>query len=116
MNKYLDIEGNLPTIHAEHDALIKLPFLNNSKKRLECINILVVRFLKTSELANSKPCINCINVMSKIGPEKGYKIKNIYYSSNNGTIIKTSLNKLKNDNDFHVSCFYRNKKDKKWYI
>jgi hypothetical protein len=37
---------------------------------------------------------------------KGYKIKNIYYSNDNGDIVKSSLKNLENE-DLHYSRFYR---------
>ena len=45
--------------------------------------------------------------MSIIPQQKGYKIKNIYYSDNDGAIVKTTLNKLQNDDQIHYSRFYR---------
>ena len=45
--------------------------------------------------------------MSILPQQKGYKLNNIYYSDNDGNIIKTSLNKLKNDEEIHISRFYR---------
>ncbi len=74
--------------------------------------MLVVRFLKTSELANSKPCANCIRILEN--NKKGYKIKDIYYSTDDGTIVKSSLYKLKQDENVHISGFYRNKNSKRW--
>ena len=47
--------------------------------------------------------------MSFIPQQKGYKIDNIYYSDCNGGIIKTTLNKLQNDEEKHYSRFYRKK-------
>ena len=66
MNKYADVDGTLPSIHAEHDAILRLPCLQNKNKRRKVkINLLVIRFLKTYTLANSKPCFNCIQNMIK---------------------------------------------------
>jgi cytidine deaminase len=104
-NKLGDIEGNQPGIHAEHDAINKLKPLNR-KKRLENINLLVIRFSKNNKLGNSKPCANCIQVMKNLPGKKGYKIRNIYYSDDNGAIIKSSLKNLEND-ELHYSRFYK---------
>ena len=41
-----------------------------------------------------------------IPEKKGYKIKNIYYSDNEGNIIKTNLNNLKNEEQ-HYTRYYR---------
>lgn len=100
-----DIKGNEPGIHAEHDAINKLKPLYR-KKRLESINLLVIRFSKNNKLQNSKPCVNCIQNMKNLPEKKGYKIKNIYYSNDNGDIIKSSLQILESEKP-HLSRFYR---------
>jgi hypothetical protein len=46
--------------------------------------------------------------MSIIPKKKGYKIDNIYYSDENGDIIKTNLQTLENSEQ-HYSKYYRNK-------
>ena len=101
-----DSDGVDPGIHAEHNALLKLKSLEN-KKRLEPINLLVVRFSKTNKLLSSKPCNNCIKIMETIPEKKGYKIQTIYYSNSDGNIVKTNLANLKNDEQ-HSSMYYRN--------
>ena len=106
-NKMGDINGNEAGIHAEHDAINKLKYLDRNKK-LESINLLVIRFSKNNKLQNSKPCANCIQNMRYLPQKKGYKIKNIFYSNDNGEIVKSSLNNLENE-VFHYSRFYRQK-------
>ena len=108
INQVGDIDGKIPGIHAEHSALLKLKPLKY-KKKLESVNMLVVRFSKQNRLLESKPCINCIQNMSFIPQQKGYKIKHIYYSDATGGIIKTNLNNLQNDEEKHYSRFYRKK-------
>ena len=100
-----DSNGNDPGIHAEHNALIKLKPLK-IKKQLEPINLLVIRLSKTNKIQSSKPCSNCIKIIDFIPEKKGYKIKNIYYSDNEGNIIKTNLNNLKNEEQ-HYTRYYR---------
>ena len=94
-----DSDGNEAGIHAEHNALTKLKPLQ-FKKNLEPINLLVIRLSKTNKIQSSKPCSNCIKIIDCIPEKKGYKIKNIYYSDNEGNIVKTTLNNLKNDLNF----------------
>lgn len=94
-------------IHAEHDAINKLKPLKRNK-RLESINILVIRFSKNNKLQNSKPCANCIKIMKTLPQKKGYIIKNIYYSNNNGEIVKSNLNNLEKE-ELHYTRFYRRK-------
>ena len=107
VNQMGDINGNTPGIHAEEDALSKLMPLKY-KKRLEPINLLVIRLSSKNKLQSSKPCSNCIKLMSIIPKKKGYKIDNIYYSDENGDIIKTNLQTLENSEQ-HYSKYYRNK-------
>jgi len=101
-----DSEGIQPGIHAEHNALLKLKPTKN-KKRLEPVNLLVVRFSKTNKLQSSKPCSNCIQILESMPERKGYKIQNIYYSNSDGNIVKTNLTSLQNDEQ-HYSRYYRN--------
>ena len=108
MNKYADVAGVMPSIHAEHDAILRLPCLKNKNKKLVKINLLVIRFLKTYTLANSKPCLKCIQNMIELPKKRGYKIEDIYYSENDRTIIKTNINKLLNEPVQHISSYYRN--------
>lgn len=113
VNKYADVDGEQPTIHAEHDAILKLPSLKK-KKNNESINILVLRFSKTSKLGMSKPCIKCIEKMQTIPHKKGYKIENVYYSDNDGNIVKTTLSKLINEDVQHYSRYYKKNKQIKY--
>lgn len=102
-----DINGFEPGIHAEHDAINKLKPLEK-KKHLHNINLLVIRISKNNKLQNSKPCANCINKIRILPEKKGYRIKNIYYSDDNGEIIKSNLKTLENE-ELHYSRFYRRK-------
>ena len=107
VNQLGDINGNTPGIHAEEDALSKLMPLKY-KKRLEPINILVIRLSPKNKLQISKPCSNCIKLLSIIPKKKGYKIENIYYSDADGNIVKTNLQTLENE-EKHYSKYYRNR-------
>jgi hypothetical protein len=100
-----DINGNQPGIHAEHDAINRLKPLQR-KKHLQSINILVIRLSKNNKIQNSKPCANCIKNMKLLPEKKGYKIRNIYYSDDNGEIVKSSLKNLEKE-DLHYSRFFR---------
>ena len=107
VNQMGDSYGKMPGIHAECDALSKLMPLKN-KKRLENINLLVVRFSSKNKIQSSKPCVNCIESMKILPYKKGYKIENIYYSDENGNIIKTNLKTLDSE-DKHYSKYFRRK-------
>jgi hypothetical protein len=106
VNKMGDSEGLQPGIHAEHDAIRKLLPLKR-KKRLENINILVIRVSGKNKLQSSKPCVNCIIMMKTLPIKLGYKIQNVYYSNENGDIIKSSLKNLEMDKP-HYSKYYKN--------
>ena len=103
-----DSYGKVPGIHAECDALSKLMPLRN-KKKLESINLLVIRLSSKNKIQSSKPCNNCIEAMKIIPEKKGYKIEHIYYSDENGNIIKTKLKSLDSE-DKHYSKYFRRKK------
>jgi cytidine deaminase len=100
-----DVSGNQPGIHAEHDAINGLKPLRR-KKHLQNVNILVVRLSKNNRLQNSKPCANCIETMNILPEKKGYRIKNVYYSNENGEIVKSNLKILENE-ELHYSRFFR---------
>lgn len=108
VNKMGDSEGLTPGIHAEYDAIRKLLPLKR-KKKLETINILVLRLSKKNKLQSSKPCFSCIEMMKILPIKLGYKIQYIYYSNENGEIVKSCLNKLDNE-EKHYSKYYKNMK------
>ena len=92
-------------IHAEHDAIIGLKSLRK-KKHLQNINMLVVRISKNNKLQNSKPCANCIETMKHLPEKKGYHIRNVYYSDENGKIVKSTLKQLESE-EMHYTRFFR---------
>jgi len=108
VNQMGDIDGNTPGIHAECDAISKLIPLK-PKKKLENINILVVRLSTKNKIQSSKPCSSCIDTMIRLPPKKGYKVQNIYYSDGFGKILKTTLNALEKE-ERHYSKFYKKQK------
>ena len=103
-----DIYGNQPGTHAEHDAINKLKPLR-IRNRLQSVNLLVIRVSKNNKLQQSKPCANCINIIKKLPAKKGYRIKNIYYSNENGEIVKTNVTNLEKE-ELHFSKFFRRNK------
>jgi cytidine deaminase len=107
MNQMGDSKGKTPGIHAECDAILKLMSLKN-KKKLESINLLVIRLSTKNKIQSSKPCSNCIETMKTLPQKKGYKIEHIYYSDEEGNIIKTTLNKLDSE-EKHYSKYFRRK-------
>jgi len=71
-------------IHAEVDAINNLP--SSYKKRLNKINILVIRLNKSFQIKNSKCCMKCCETIYRIPPLRGYTISNVYYSNSDGNI------------------------------
>jgi cytidine deaminase len=111
INTLGDSIKNTRGIHAEHDAITKLLPLRNKRKKLENINILVIRLSPTNKIQSSKPCYHCIEMLKILPKKRGYHIQDIYYSNPYGEIIKTNLRNLDNE-DKHVSQHYRNKQNK----
>ena len=92
--------------HAEQNALLKLK--NRNTKKLTSINLLVIRTTLNGIIGNSKPCAHCLAIMCTLPQKKGYKINNIFYTDQNGTIEKKKLGELLND-DLHISRMYSEK-------
>ena len=66
----------------------------------------MIRLSGKNKLQSSKPCINCIHIMKTLPDKLGYKIQNVYYSDENGEIIKSNINSLENEVP-HYSRYYR---------
>jgi hypothetical protein len=104
-NVYAELDGKTPGIHAEYAAISKLPRIRKEKKRLERIDICVVRLSKTKKIQCSKPCHNCIKMMCVYPNSKGYQICNVYYSNADGDITRTTLARLLCEEP-HYSRYY----------
>jgi deoxycytidylate deaminase len=97
-NYLIDLEDNR-SIHAEHDALLRLK--RNEARRRKKINILVIRYTSQKELSTSKPCSFCLEKMKEIALQKGYRIKHIYYSGYR-ELIKNTFQSLYQDENKHI--------------
>ena len=84
------------SIHAEQK--VSSVHINNFKKG--DINIVIIRINKKNELRYSRPCNNCIKYLQNLH----YSIKNVYYSTNDGTIVCENLNNM---SYLHTSKAYR---------
>lgn len=102
-----DISRGAGSIHAEANAINNLPSRPNNRKHLKKIDILVIRTSLTGKIGMSKPCIKCIIDMSSLPQKRGYIVKNISYSDANGNIVNISLKKLIEEDDYHISRYYR---------
>lgn len=105
-NNIISIGVNDEYRHSEVDAILKLKFLRHKLKKPVKLEILVIKVSSTRQLGLSKPCIHCLIALSSI-PKTGYIITDIYYSNENGDIIKTTLKTLLNE-EHHISYGNRN--------
>ena len=94
--------GFMPSTHAEIDAISKIKNKKNKPKKLD---LLVIRLTKTGLLAESRPCYHCLCFMERAN----INIKNIYYSTANGTIAKEKLHEMKTHPITCISSGMRNK-------
>lgn len=94
------------TVHAEEDAIGKLPPLKGNQHRRTQVDLFVMRTSLSGKIGMSQPCTHCLEQIATEPMKKGYIIKNIYYTDETGSIIKTTLNKLM-DSEQHVSRHYR---------
>jgi cytidine deaminase len=97
---------NIDYIHAEKNAILNLP--NVASNKLKKVNILIIRKSYNNTLTMSKPCLHCLYDMYNLARDKGYHIKKIYYSDNNGNIIKETLTNMMFDKNNHISKYYLN--------
>jgi len=91
----------MPSTHAEVDAIGKIKNKKNKPKKLD---IVVVRFTNSGALAESRPCYHCLCFMEK----SGLDIRNVYYSTSEGTIAKEKLCEMKSNPITCISSGMRN--------
>lgn len=111
MNEYI-CNRECGSIHAESSAIHNLKPLqkkNRNKKHEKNIDLLVIKTTKTGKLGMSKPCIKCIIDMASLPHKKGYNIKNVLFSTQDGNIKSTTLKDLLIDDTQHVSKYYLQK-------
>lgn len=100
---------HIPSVHAEINAIDKIK-KNYETKKLQSINLLIIRVNKLGEVKMSKPCQYCIGHLSTFPTKKGYKINKIIYSLDDGTYQTTTLTRLYyTPSSHHITKFFRNK-------
>lgn len=78
---YYNIDDKYTSIHAEVNAVQKLP---PTQKRIK-VDVFVFRTnRKGNILTMSKPCDNCMNYIHKNLAMKGYRLNRIYYTDFQG--------------------------------
>lgn len=97
--------NRMSSVHAEDNVIRNLPV--NTQKRAKKIDMLVIRVTLSGDLANSKPCIHCILLMCTRLPLKGYTLRDIYYSTSNGTLEMCKFSALLFSQEHHVSRFHK---------
>lgn len=92
--------------HAEIDAIGKIYMQSKmrTKKRPIHVDLLVVRVSKTGQLGSSRPCYNCLLSMEKTS---FLKIHNVYYSTNDKTIVKEKFTSMLKSEKTHLSVGFR---------
>jgi hypothetical protein len=87
--------GSCPiSTHAEMDVLRKIyksTTIPASSKRIDKFDVLVIRISKTGKLGSSRPCFHCINSMMNTPIAK---IQYVYYSTNDGKIVREKLDTM----------------------
>ena len=86
--------GNTPIYtHAEMDVIRKM-YNNktfNTNKRIDKFDVLVIRVSKIGKLGSSRPCYHCISGMMNTPI---VKINYVYYSTNDGIIVREKLDRM----------------------
>ena len=70
--------------------------LTNSGKKKLTADLVIIRTTKDNILRNSKPCSKCIELLHFFCKIKKIRLRNIYYSTENGSIIKIKFSQLEN--------------------
>ena len=83
-----------------------MPTLPRNKK-LKKVDILVIRANKSGSIGTSKPCYHCILAMNISLPKKGYVVNDVYYSDRDGNIVATRLASLLQEENPHLSTYYK---------
>ena len=89
-----------PSIHAEIDALNKIRKYKNAPTN---VDVFVIRFCKSGMLAKSRPCFDCICSLEN----SNVRIKNVYYSNKNNTIVKEKFRHMKHNDLTRQSYGYK---------
>lgn len=79
------------SIHAEEDGLCKLKKIYKAKKKILTFDLLVFRIFHNKTLHYSRPCYHCIRKMEK---SLFIKIRNVYYTAEQGMLKCESLHEL----------------------
>ena len=101
-------KGCCYSLHAEMDAIRKLPPITKKAKKTRLVMI-IIRINRFGNLLNSAPCFKCIQHLARLNSSSGYKIDKIYYSNQEGKIEINKLSELIDSEHKHVSYAFRQK-------
>ena len=102
---HYDTRGIFPTVHAEDDAINKLPVLKRNRK-LKKVDILVIRANQGGTVGNSKPCFKCIGDLYKKLPKKGYILDTVYYTDKGEVLVSKKFSQLLYDESKHIPKYF----------
>jgi cytidine deaminase len=98
--------AGLPSVHAEHAAIMKLLKYKNRPQNLD---LLVIRFSKRGKLGASRPCYHCLKRLENIVEKHNVNICSIFYSTENGDIDEESLQNMRFSHKTYKSAGFREK-------
>jgi cytidine deaminase len=107
-NKMFDDKSFPLSIHAEMDALAKVPRPRTPRQR-QTYDALVIRIGCSGKLGISRPCHHCIKNLQMT---ENIKVRNVYYSSMSGAIIRERLEDMLDSDRTIMSSGYLYRKTK----
>ena len=88
---------NNTSIHAEIDAMKKLPY----KKIRNKMDLIVIKLTKSGKFGDSRPCLTCLKSMRSL------RIKHVYYSTCSGNIMRENFNGMEESPITYLSYGHR---------
>lgn len=76
------------------NAILKLKYRRDKLKRPIKISAFVIRITHTGTLGMSRPCMHCLWSLDRLPRKSGYLVSDVYYSDDNGSIVKTTMKNL----------------------
>lgn len=109
-NTYIRGINRNTTIHAEMDCISNMIY-KMSKYRIRTIttDILVLNVSRQGKLKNSQPCFNCAKILYK---QKRIKIRNLYFSNDDGEIECHNFDKWFNTTNHTISSGWKHMNEK----
>ena len=108
-------KGMPVSCHAEINVLRKiLKKYGRNIKRPMCFDVVVIRISKSGKIGESRPCYHCIQTMLLFC--EIIKIKNVFYSTSDGTIVQEKLVDMLGSPKTTTSTGWRHRTGKSKYI